>query len=878
MNVLQRLLARRHLERDLAEEIRQHLDERTDELVASGVPREEAVRQAHRAFGNPLLIEERGRDVWRWHLVEDAWADLRYAVRQWRRAPAFAVAALATLALGIGANTTVFSVVDALVLRPLPFPDADRLVSVQSIDRRTGTPGGLSYPNFFDIRRQTRGLSHIASYRGTDVTLTGKDLPVHLRGQIVSWEFFQTLGVSPVRGRAFVPDDERPGANVVVLSHETWTRHFGGNPAVVGQAIAVDGEPHVVAGVAPAGFSFPIEPGATEIWTTLARDAGSDTRTPVTEQRGARMLSTIARLAPGVSVEQARAEMDAIAASLLKQHPDENANVPTADVRPEVERLLGPLREGVLLLWGAVGLVLLVACANVSNLLVARTADRGRELDVRLALGGSRGRIVRQLAVENLLLGVTGSLAGVAVAIGALRLLLKLADGLPRIAEVAVDLRVLAFTAAAAVAATMLVTLAPAMQLARGGHGRPLQMTGRTVVAGRHRLGGAVIVAQVAVSLVLLSAASLFVAGLLQLLGRDLGFNPQRLMAFSVSLPGPGYDRDRRVQFFEELTGQVRAIGGIDSAATAIPLPLAGNQIGVSFDIEGRPTPSRGRPTSDMAIVSPGYFRTIGTPLLSGRDFAEHDDHRHPRVAIVNQAFADKFFPGEHALGKRLLSGATGPHDEGTPAREIVGIVGNARQSPIALSPEPIYYLPYRQMPWGASVIVRATVPPETLVPALRRVTSGLEAQAAVHDVRTFDEAFARGVAAPRLLVLLMGSFAAIALVLTAIGLYGLLAYGVHRRTREFGLRMALGARRGAIAGAVTREALMLVGAGMAIGGAGVLAADALLRSRLPDIGPPLPVLLAVACGVIVITAISSSILPARRAASVDPTEALRSE
>ncbi|MBK5299064.1 MAG: ABC transporter permease, partial [Vicinamibacteria bacterium] len=722
MNVLRRLLDRRRLERDLAEEIQQHLGEKIDELVAGGVPREQAVRQAQREFGKVTLLEERGREVWRWHLVEDAWADLRYAWRQWRRAPAFAIATLVTLALGIGANTAVFTVVNAVVLRPLPFPAADRLVSVQSIDRRSQSADSLSYPNFFDFRRNARTLAHIASYRSTDFTLTGRGLPVHLRGQIVSWEFFQTLDVNLALGRAFVPADEQPGARVVVLSHETWTRSFGADPAVVGKAIVVGGEPHVVAGVAPAGFSFPIDQRPTEMWTTLAHDASSGT----TEQRGARMLDTIARLAPGVSLQQAGSEINGIAESLVRQFPDDNASVPSAEVRPEIDRLLGPMREGVLLLWGTVGLVLLIACANVSNLLVARTADREREFDVRLALGGSRGRIVRQLIVENLLLGVCGSIAGVAVAYAGLQLMLPLADGLPRIGEVAIDARVLIFAALVAVATTLLVTLAPALRLVRAGRTRPMLTTARTVAEGRHRLRGAIVIAQVAVSLVLLSAATLLVSGLLQLLGRDLGFDPHGLIAFNVSLPGAQYDADRRMRFYSQLVEKVGAIGGVRRVAAAMPLPFTGHEIGISFTIEGRSAPSKGRPTSDMAIVSPGYFATIGTPLLRGRDFSQVDDHHHPRVVIVNQAFADKFFPEGSALGKRIESGATDPHDDGSPMREIVGIVGNARQAPIALAPDPIYYLPFKQMPWGASIIVRADLPPETLVPALRQVASGM--------------------------------------------------------------------------------------------------------------------------------------------------------
>lgn len=877
MNPLRRLLSRRQLDRDLAEEIQQHFDEKIDELVAAGLTREEALYRARREFGNRTLVEEQAHDVWRWQLVEDAWADVRYAVRQWRRTPAFTIATLVTLALGIGANTAVFSVVNGLVLRPLPFPDADRLVSVQSIDRRTEAPAGLSYPNFFDIRRDTRTLARISSYRDSDFTLTGRGLPVHLRGQIVSWDFFQTLETAPALGRPFVPADEQPNARVVVLSHDAWMRHFGGDASVVGQAVTLGGAPHVIIGVAPAGFVFPVRPRPTEVWTTLAHDASSATRVPVTEQRGARLLETIARLSPGVTMAQARAELDAIANSLHKQHPGPNASIERADVRSEVERLLGPVRGALLLLWGTVTIVLLIACANVSNLLVARTADRQRELDVRLALGGSRGRIVRQLVAENLLLSLCGSLAGVAVAYGCLRLLTPLTEVVPRMGEVGVDGRVLTFAALVAVAVTMAVTIAPALRLARTHRAQGLLAVARTVVEGRHRLGRAVVVCQVAASLILVSAATLLVTGLVELIDRELGFNPDRLMAFDVSLPAR-YGGDRTITYFAELTTALEAVPGMQQVATAMPLPLAGHQMGISFSVEGRPTTPGALLTSDMAIVSPGYFAAIATPLVNGRDFTAQDDGHHPRVVIVNQAFANKFFPGASALGKRIQSGATGPHDDGSPMREIVGIVGNARQSPVAFAPEPIYYLPFRQMPWGASVVVRAAVPPATLVPSLRRAVSAIDDEVAVHGVRTFDEVLEDGIAAPRMLVWLMGSFALIALTLTATGLYGLLAYGVHRRTREFGVRMALGARRAAIVGVVTGEALRLVAIGLVIGGAGVAAADVLLRSRLPQVGPALPMLLGVACGVMVVTALLSSAIPARRAAGVDPTEALRSE
>jgi predicted permease len=751
--------------------------------------------------------------------------DLAYTRRMLARAPGFAITAIAIVALGIGATTAAFSVTDFVLIRPLPFPDPGRLVKVWE-----KTPGygrmELSAPNYRDWKAAAKSFASMGIYYDRAVTMLTAGEPTRLAGTSVSADVLPTLGVSPVVGRAFSPDDDRAGAPAtIILSYSLWQSQFGADPNILGRNLVVDSESYSVIGVMPPLFHFPASDSLFWVTNRFTERNYQD--------RTDNWLEAVARLRPGVTLEQARAEMDAIAASLLRQFPDQNANVPAADVRTEVDRLLGPMRDAVLLLWGTVALVLLIACANVSNLLVARTADRQREFDVRLALGGSRGRIVRQLIVENLLLGACSSLAGIVVAYGALQMMTPLSDIVPRIGEVSIDARVLIFAALVAIVTTMAVTLAPALRLLREGRSTPLLTVARTSTEGRHRLRRAVVVGQVAVSLVLLSGATLLVSGLGQVLDRDPGFDADHLMAFDVSLPGAQYDADRRIQFFAQLIERVEALPAVRRATAAMPLPLAGHEVGISFTIEGRSTASRGRPTSDMAIVSPGYFSTIGTPLLSGRDFTEMDDHRHPRVVIVNQAFADKFFPGESVLGKRIQSGATGPHDDDTPMREIVGIAGNAQQSPIAFGPDPIYYLPFRQMPWGATMIVRAEVPPKTLVPALRLAASEMDAEVAVHGERTFDEARERGIAAPRLPTI---------------------------------VRVVAG------------EAMLLVATGLAIGGAGVLAADVLLRSRLPQVGPPAPILLLVACCVILLTALSSSIVPARRAASVNPTEALRSE
>ena len=558
-----RLFARRRLDRDLAEEIAQHLDEKVDDLVADGVPRQEAIGRAHREFGNRTLLEERGREVWRWHLLEDGWADLRYAQRQLRRSPGFALAAVVTLALGIGASTAMFSVVHAVVLRPLPFPAPDRLVSVESRDRRGPRPTNLWYPTFFDFRSRASAFARITCYRATDLTLTGRGLPVRLRGQIVSWDFFQTLGVEPAVGRAFLSAEEEPGARVVILSHDTWVTAFAGDPAVVGQRVSIDGEANVVVGVAPAGFEFPMERRPVQAWTTLARE-GSATR-----QRGARMLDATARLAPGVSRAEAQDRLDRIAASIAREYPDQNRNIDGTYVRPALERLLGPSRDALLILWGAVSLLLLIACANVAGLLLARTTDREREFALRLAIGGSRGRIVRQLLTENLLLAGVGCAAGIGVAVLAVRGALPIAsDNLPRFHDVRVDAGVLVFAIALALITTVMISGPAALRVARGRFTGPLGATPRGATHDHQRTRGTLVVAQIAVSLILLAGAAVLTTSFAEIVQRGLGFEPRHLSTFAISLPGARYPVDRQVAFVDTLIERLRALPGVTANAT----------------------------------------------------------------------------------------------------------------------------------------------------------------------------------------------------------------------------------------------------------------------------------------------------------------------
>jgi putative ABC transport system permease protein len=869
------LLRRRRLEQDLAEEIQQHLDEKTEALIADGMSVEDAAAAARRAFGNVTHIEEQARGVWRLARIEDVLADVRFALRQLRKSPAFALAAVLTLALCIGANATVFSLVSAVILRPLPYPEPDRLVSVKSRDiRGTPHPTSLSYPTFFDFRAENKVFEHLVSYRDEEFSVTGTGLPIQVRGQIVSWDLFAMLQVQPALGRGFLPHEEQAGERVVVLSQELWRSRFGGDPKVVGTTVMVDSQPHTIVGVAAPRFAFPLDAAPTQIWTTVARDATSATFTPVTEQRGARMLHAMARLKPGVSIEQAQAQMDTVAASLAARYPDTNKAVPGAYVRPELDNLVGDARLSFFILLGAVGLVLVVACANIANLLLAHTDARAHEFAMRAAIGAGHGRIVRQLITESLTLAMIGTTAGLLVAGWSIRLFRTLP--IPRIGDAVIDGRVLAFSLALAVVTSVLFGLAPALRAASTGFTVGVREASRTSTAASDHLRSGLCVAQVALGLVLLSGAGLLIGSFLHLVGRDLGFRPDGLLTFRVGLPG--YTQPRQLEFHAGLLDRLRGLPAVTGAALAMPLPLAGSQMTVSFDIQQRPAPPPERPRSNMAIVTPGFFRTIGVPLIEGRDFTERDGVAGPPVVIVNRAFADRFFPGEDALGKRIKPGATAD-DRGPQMREIVGIVGNARQSALAIEEEPIYYFAYQQMPWCCpAIVVRSAVAPSSLQPAIRDLVASLDKQLPIYSVRTSGDLLSMAVAAPRFQVMLLGSFAAMALLLTVVGLYGLLASSVVVRTREIGVRLALGATRQQVLGIVLRRAMLLLLLGISIGTAGAYAGNHFLRMSLHAVAPDNMLLISVASLVLMLTGMTSAYWPARRAASIDPIRALRAD
>jgi len=859
-------------EEEFDEELREHLSLLQERFIRQGMASDEAFYAARRQFGGLTRLGQQIREQRRLPVIEELGRDVRNAVRQLVRSKAFTASAALILALGIGATTAVFAVMHAVVLRPLPYADPDRVMAFRSVDRRNGPEATqISYPNFLDFRTRNRVFDHFVSYRESSFTLNDPQPAAQVTGVIVSWDLFQLLGVQPALGRGFLPDEERPGTHAVVLSHALWADRFGAKPGIVGRTVPIGGVPYTVVGVAPEGFEFPLDLPGAQLWTTLADEAiGPD-------QRGSRMLDAIGRLRPGVSIEQAQGQMDAVAAALAREYPDANRHVPTTLVQPELTRLRSNGGFVLVILFGGVLLVLLIACANVASLLLARSADRAREFALRMALGASRWAIVRQLLVESLTLGLVGASGGAIAAVGLLKVMLPLAgDRIPRLADTTVDWRVLAFSIALAILTSVLFGLAPALQATRTDPAGELKEGARTIAAGRDRFQSALVTGQIALGVVLLVGAGLLLAAFVAQIRSDPGFAIDRLLTFEVGVSAPQYSEDAQIAFCDRLREELRAIPGVESAAAGTPLPLQGHEMRVGFEIDGSAIPRAERPRSDIAIVTPAYFKTMGIPLLRGRDFSEADRRGAPLVMIVNQAFARKFFPGQDAVGKRMLPGVGKPP---VPVREIVGVVGDARQAPLGSVADPIYYLPYKQLPWFiGTIVVRSALSAAQLESAARSALARVDRGVPMRRVRTGAALAADVVAPARFVTVLMSGFAVVALLLTVAGLYGVLSYMVAKRRREIGVRIALGAPRAETIGLVWRRAARLVAAGLFVGTGAAIGLARVAASVVGGGSVGLPSVLAATWCAMAVTSALAALVPAARAASVDPMQALRTE
>jgi predicted permease len=810
--------------------------------------------------------------------------DLRFSIRQLRKSPAFALTTILTLALGIGATTGIFSLVNGVLLRPLPFPQPDQLMDLQHESRKTGTiaPQSLSYPDFFDWRSQNHSFRAIASYHDASNSLTNLGAAQILEGHVVSADFFRALGVHPALGRDFLAADENPGQHVVMLSHQLWQSTFNSRPDIAGQTITLDGSAYTVAGVMPEGFSFPLQNRTPQVWTSLAADAfDPDGDTPMTKQRGAHLLDVIGRLKPGVTVEQARADLSHIDTNMAAQYPETNKFYSSAQVRSELEALVGDSRPILRILFAAVSFVLLIACANVAGLLLARASRRRAEIALRAALGASRAEIVRQVLVESLLLSSLGGALGLALSSAFLQGMVRfIPKNLLRLDSVSVDGTVLAFTIIASVLTGLLFGVFPALRMSRLDPSHALRDGTRSVTSGRgqHRLHSTLVIAETALGLVLLIASGLFIRSFVRVLSVDPGFDHRNVLTADLSYPiSKGY-ATKVAQFYDQLLPQVAALPSVKSAAAGWPLPFSGSNIGIGFDIEGRTTAVGEMPGASVRIVTPNFFNTLRIPLLHGRDFAATDTGTSTPVVIVDQSFASKFFPGENPIGKHIKPGiGDGIHPEAM--REIIAVVGDVKGGSLTKDPRPTYYLPLTQCAVNApTLVLRTNGDPTTLTTPLRTLVGSLNRDVPVYHLRTLDSMLSAAASTPRFTTLLLTSFAVMALLLSAVGLYAVLSYMVAQRTNEMGLRMALGAQRGDVLTLILNRGLALAGIGLAVG----LAASALLTrfisSQIYGIHAYDPVTYVVVTGLLVAVSLLASAAPAWRAARVDPMKTLREQ
>lgn len=811
-------------------------------------------------------------------------ADLRYALRRLRHSPGFTFVVVATLALGIGANSAIFSVVNTVLLEPLAYHAPDRLVTIYHHYLKLDLEAPVSAFGFQTYRDRTHDFADVAVSAGWQANLTGVGDPVRLVGGRVSGLFFPTLGVAPMLGRALRPDEDAIGHNhVVVLGYGLWQRLFGGDSSVVGRRISLNGESYDVVGVMPPSFQDPWLPTA-EVWTPLALDPKLVVPSRFTNE----YLNLTARLRPGVTVAQARRDMSAFAEQLKKEYPSDLPREWTLELKPLSEVHTGNIRPTLLVLLGAVGFVLLIACANVANLMLARAAARQREVAIRTALGATRWALARQLLVESLMLAAAGGALGLGLAYGAVHALVALNPGnVPRLSALAIDGRVVAFTAVVAILTGVIFGLVPALQTV----GTRLHVTlkggdrGGTTDRGGHFLRRALVVGEVALALTLLVGGGLLVKSFSRLTGVDPGFDPHHLLTFTLSLPQTQYPTAAsEAAFFARAMPAIAAVPGVQAVGGTSVMPFGGSWSTASFNVEGyTPPPNGNSPWGDLRIVTAGFFTAMKMPLLEGRDFGPQDDARSPARAIVDEEFVKRFFKrGQDPIGRRLYFGNANP-DSSTTYITIVGVVGHSAQEGLAAQKRVQVYFPESQpiafgrLP-GLQVAVRTGGDPLSYVAAVRRAVQGVDRNMPISDVKTMEAMIASSLGNRRLAVVLLGVFAGLALVLASIGIYGVMSYTVAQRTREMGVRVALGASRERVLRLVLQQGMVMALVGVAIGLAGAVGLTRLLASQLYDVTPTDPPTFTIVAVLLAGVAVAATLGPALRATRVDPVVALREE
>lgn len=815
--------------------------------------------------------------------------DVRFGIRQLRRSPGFTIIAVFTIALGIGATTAMFSVVNAVLLRPLPFPRPERLVNIGEYDTRHGLPrnqlGSLSYPDLEDIRNRNHSFSDVALYFWYEATLSGVGEPLHVNISQVSASLFPILGVQPTLGRIFRPEEDQPGHYVAIVSDHFWRTRLNSSSKAIGQNIDLNGRAFSIVGVMPPGFQFPFSAEPRDLWLTTSRSHETDEPgdTPFSAQRGAHAFGAVGRLQDGVSLAQANADLKSIAAALSQQYPDTNSHMGMASIF-ELDSLVGDLRTPLTVLLAAVGLVLLIACANVANLLLVRGSERIREMGVRAALGASRLRVLRQLLTESLILSLAGAGLGVIFASfmlsGVLRLYPK---NLPRADVISLDGRVLLFSAGLAIVTGILFGLAPALRTASSDLASSVRSgAGRTATAGRghNRLRSTLVVAETAIGVMLLIGAGLLLRSLHRLTHVDLGFDPEHLLTASFDLSETKYNADQQDRFVNNLLLRLNSLPGVVSASGGLPLPMGEDHYVVSFNQLDHPLPPSSHPTAAFYVVTTGFFESMRMPLIRGRFFDERDTRNSAPTMIISQAFAKKYFSNEDPIGKRIEIGASeGASRDKYKIREIIGVVGDLRTSDLDKLPVASYYAPLSQLMWGApTLVIRTAGQPYGVVDEIAKTVRSMDSAAPLYNVRSMEEYLALALGRARFQTLLLGLFAGIALLLTAIGLYGVMAQSVSQRTQEIGIRLAMGATRESVRSMILRRGTILSLAGTAVGVIGAIAFARVMESLLYEIPPRDPMTYVAVCVLLALVALLASYIPAFRATRLDPMVALRYE
>ncbi len=875
------LLRHKAVEEELDEELRFHFDHEVEKYIGAGMNEQEARRRARLAFGGHEQAKENCREARGTSFIELTLQDVRYAVRQLWANPTFAFVMIATLALSIGANSAIFSVINGVLLKTLPYPQPERLVRI-FLSSKQYPKFPLNPFDFRDYRARNKSFESMAAFTRGDVQLSGIGEPVHLSGFGVTSGYFRVLGLRPQLGREFDFQAEIPGNGLqVILSDRLWRTRFGADPQIIGRKITLNTQPFTVIGVMPAGTEHP---GNT--YHAVAYGDSVDVWWPFSfagnpNQRGSHFVEGIGRLRDGVSVDQARAEMNAIMAQLRHEHPGFDEGW-TVLIVPLYTEIVGANRQMLLVLLGAVGIVLLIACANAANLLLARASARQREIAVRLAMGAPRSRVVRQLITESLLVSFTGGALGLALAFGGVRALVSLLPtGFPRAHDIHVSGPVLGFTFLISLITGILFGLAPALQASRIDPREGLQKGGRGSTAGRHqnRLRHALVVSEISLACVLLIGAGLMLRSFLNLVRLDPGFQQSHVLTASLSLPHAEYNKDELVsRFFEQLAANLNAVPGVESAGAGSDLPWTGYDENIGgFNIEGKKPPPHQEFHARYHMATPGYFSALGIPLVAGRFFTEADKKDAPSVIVINRAMANLYWPNEDAVGKRMTF-------EDAPKKDsdwmtIVGVVGDVKDQPSSASAEPAFWWPELQQPEpDMSVVIRARGNPQLLADTLRKEVHQLDPALALADVQLMDKIVETSVSAPRFTFALVGLFAGLAIMLAAIGTYGVMAYTVGQRTQEFGLRMALGAQQYDLSRMVLRQSAKLAIPGAVLGVLLALSLGRVLRSLMYGVSTADPMILTSVALLVLLIAMLASYLPARRAGQADPMASLRAE